>query len=160
MEKIEQEIEGRSLGIVEADVLKIRQSTIRAVEGIHVELQQAAVLTVDAERVEVTQGASLLMKGKNLSMNQSAGMVCSGETTSMNLSFSPVTISTGETTINKSAVGVMASNDIVANNTASIIMIGRNVSGNINTLLDWRSALTIGAIAGGLFGIFHLLKKQ
>lgn len=159
MEKIEQEIEGRNLGIVEADVLKIRQSTIRAVEGIHVELQQAAVLTVDADRVDVTQGASLLMKGKNISMNQSACMVCSGETTSMNLSFSPVTISTCETTVNKSAIGIMASNDIVANNTVSIIMIGRNVSGNVNTLLDWRSALMIGAIAGGLFGIFHLLKK-
>jgi len=160
MEKSEQALEGKSLDIVEADILKIRQSTIRAVEGIHVELQQAAVLTVDAERVEVTQGASLLMRGKNLSMNQSAGMICAGESASMNLSFSPVTVSKGETTINKSAVGIMASTDIVANNTASLIMIGRNVSGNVNTLLDWRSVLTIGAIAGGLFGIFQLLKKR
>lgn len=160
LDKNEQEIEGKSLDIVEADIIKIRQSTIRAVEGIHVDLQQSAALTVDSERAEITQGASLVTRGKNLSLNQSMGVVCSGENININLSFTPVSISTSETNINKSAVTVMASRDIIANNTASLLMIGRNISGNVNTLLDWKSALTIGAIAGGLLGIFHLLKKR
>lgn len=160
MEKSELEIEGRGLDIVEADIIKIRQSTIRAVEGSHVEVQQAAILTVDSERVEVTQGASLVMRGKKLSMNQSIGMLCTGESANLNLTFSPVTMSAGETTINKSGIGVIASKDIVANNTASLVMISKNVSGNVTTLLDWRSALTLGAIAGGLLGIFHLLRKS
>lgn len=160
MEKIEQELEGKRLDIVEADILKIRQSTIRAVEGIHVELQQSAVLTIDAERTEVTQGASLLMKGKNLSLNQSVGMVCSGENTNLNLSFCPVTISKGETNVNKSAVGFMASKDILANNSASLFMIGRNITGEVNTIIDWKSALAIGAVLGGIFGIFKLINKK
>ncbi len=160
MEKSELEIEGKNLDIVEADIIKIRQSTIRAVEGSHVELQQTAILTVDSERAEVTQGASLIMKCKKLSMNQSIGMLCTGESANLNLTFSPVTISAGETTINKSGIGVMASKDIHANNTASLLMIGKNVSGNVTTLLDWRSALTIGAIIGGLMGIFHIIGKR
>lgn len=160
MEKSELEIEGKSLDIIEADIIKIRQSTIRAVEGSQVEAQQTAILTVDSERTEVTQGASLVMRSKNLSMNQSIGMLCTGESANLNLTFSPVTISAGETTINKSGIGVMASREIIANNTASLLMISKNVSGNVTTLLDWRSALTIGAILGGLLGIFHLLKGR
>lgn len=160
MEKSELELEGKGLDIVEADIIKIRQSTIRAVESSHVELQQSAILTVDAERMEVTQGASLAMRGKNLSLNQSIGILCTGEATNLNLSFSPVTMSAGQTTINKSGIGILASKDVVATNTASLLMISKNVSGNVTTLLDWRSALTIGAIAGGLLGIFRLLGKR
>jgi hypothetical protein len=39
-------------------------------------------------------------------------------------------------------------------------MIGNNVSGNVTTLLDWRSALAIGAVAGGIFGLFSLFRKR
>ncbi|MCX8030170.1 MAG: hypothetical protein N3A59_01130 [Thermodesulfovibrionales bacterium] len=160
MEKIEQEIEGKSLDIVEADILKIRQSTMRAAEGIHVELQQSAALTVDADRAEMTQGGSVVVRGKNLSLNQSIGIICCGDNTNMNLSFSPISVNTGEVTINKSAIGIMASKDIQANNSATLFMIGRNISGEVNTIIDWRSALAFGIVAGGIYGLIQLLKKR
>jgi hypothetical protein len=54
----------------------------------------------------------------------------------------------------------MAGKNISSNNSASIFMIGQNISGNVTTLLDWRSALAVGAVAGGIFGLFSLLNRR
>jgi hypothetical protein len=39
-------------------------------------------------------------------------------------------------------------------------MIARNVHGTVTTLLDWRSALAIGAVAGGILGALSLLRRR
>jgi hypothetical protein len=39
-------------------------------------------------------------------------------------------------------------------------MIGKNVNGSVTTLLDWRSALALGAVVGGIFGLFSIFKKR
>ena len=160
MEKNVMDVEGKDLDVVEAEFIKIRQSTVRAVEGGHIELQQVGALSIDGERIEVTQGAALLMKGTNLSLNQSIGLIAAGDETTLNFSCTPVSISVGESTANRSAVGLMAARSITSINSSSIFMIGQNVSGNVTTLLDWRSALAVGAVAGGVFGLFSLLRRR
>lgn len=154
------EVEGKSLDMVEAEFLNIRQSTVRSAEGGHIELQQVGALSIDGERIEATQGAAVLIRGSNLSLNQSIGIVAAGETTNLNFSFSPVSVSTGHADINRSAVGVIAAKEINSNNSTSILMIGNNINGNVTTLLDWKSALAIGAVAGGIFGLFSIFKKR
>jgi hypothetical protein len=125
-----------------------------------VELQQVGALSIDGERVEVTQGASVLMRGANLSLNQSIGILAAGNTTNLNFSFSPVSVSADEMTVNRSAVGIAAAKEINSNNSTSILMIGKNVNGSVTTLLDWRSALALGAVVGGIFGLFSIFKKR
>jgi hypothetical protein len=39
-------------------------------------------------------------------------------------------------------------------------MIGRDIQGNVTTLLDWRSALALAAVAGGIYGLFTLFGKK
>ncbi len=160
MDKNILEVQGRSLDMVEAEFLDIRQSTIRSAEGGHIELQQVGALSIDGERIEVTQGAAVLMSGSNLSLNQSIGIIAAGETTNLNFSFTPVSVSTGNTEINRSAVGVIAAKEINSNNSTSLLMIGNKINGNVTTLLDWKSALAIGAVAGGIFGLFSIFRKK
>lgn len=160
MEKDVLDIEGGNLDIVEAEFANIRQSTVRAVEGGHVELQQVAALSIDGDRIEVTQGAAVLMKGESLTLNQSVSMIAAGTTSNINFSCTPVTVSAEGATVNRSAVGVLLANEIRAENSTSILMIGRTVQGNITTLLDWRSAAAIGAVAGGIFGLFTLFRRR
>ncbi|KAF0185826.1 MAG: hypothetical protein FD164_87 [Nitrospirae bacterium] len=160
MEKDVLDIEGGNLDIVEAEFANIRQSTVRAVEGGHIELQQVAALSIDGDRIEVTQGAAVLMKGESLTLNQSVSMIAAGTTSNINFSCTPVTVSAEGATVNRSAVGVLLANEIRAENSASILMIGRTVQGNITTLLDWRSAAAIGAVAGGIFGLFTLFRRR
>lgn len=159
MEKEMVDIEGKALDLVEAEFINIRQSTVRAVEGGHVELQQVGALSIDGERVEVTQGASVMMRGTNLTLNQSIGLLTVGNTANLNFSFSPVSVSASETFASKSAIGIMAAKEITSNNNTSILMIGRNINGTVTTMLDWRSALALGAVAGGIFGLFSIFRK-
>ncbi len=160
MEKNVLDIESMNLDIVEAEFINIRQSTVRAVEGGHVELQQVGSLSIEGERVEVTQGAAVIMRGENLSLNQCAGCVAIGGVTHLNFSCAPVYVSLEDANVDKSAVGIMAARNITSNNSTSLLMIGQNINGNVTTLIDWRSALAIGAVAGGIFGLFSLFKKR
>jgi hypothetical protein len=160
MEKNVLEIESKNLDIVEAEFINIRQSTVKAVEGGHVELQQVGSLSIEGERIEVTQGAAVIMKGDNLSLNQCVGIVATGSTTNLNFSCAPVSVSVDEANVNKSAVGILAARNITSNNSTSLLMIGQNISGNVTTLVDWRSALAIGAVAGGIFGLFSLFRHR
>ncbi|MGO9612869.1 MAG: hypothetical protein ACLPX5_07535 [Dissulfurispiraceae bacterium] len=160
MDKEPMEMESKKLDMAEAEFMNIRQSTIRSVEGGHVELQQVGALSIDGERIDVTQGAAILMRGTNLSLNQSAAVVAVGNNTTLNFSCVPFTASAEKTEANRSAVGVMVAKEINSDNCTSLLMIGNNIHGSVTTLLDWRSALALGAISGGIFGLFALLSKR
>ena len=160
MGKNEIDIDCKDLDFIEAEFVKVRQSTIKAVEGGHIELQQVGALSIDGERVEVTQGASLMMRGSNLSLNQSIGLVAAGSETNINFSCVPVSLAASEATITRSAVGILAAKEINSENNSAILMIGGNINGNVTTLLDWKSAVAVGAVAGGIFGLFSLLRKK
>ncbi len=160
MEKDVLDIESENLDIVEAEFINIRQSTVRAVEGGHVDLQQVAALSIDGDRIEVTQGASVFMKAESLALNQSVSLLTAGTTASINCSCTPVSVSSGDAVVNSSAVGMLVANEINAENSTALLMIGRTVQGNVTTLLDWRSAAAIGAVAGGIFGLFSLFRRR
>jgi NDP-sugar pyrophosphorylase family protein len=159
MSKESVDIEGKNVNMVEAEFMNIVQSTVRSVEGGHIELQQVGAFSIDGERVEVTQGASVIMRGDTISLNQSIGGVVTGNSTNLNFSFTPFSVSTEGTVIEKSAVGIMAAKEIKSEDSTAVIMIGKNINGNVTTLLDWKSALAISAVAGGIFGLFSLLRK-
>lgn len=160
MDKEMVEIEGKSVDIVEAEFIHILHSTVRSVEGGHIELQQVGAFSIDGERIEVTQGASLITKGETISLNQSISGVIASNTSNINFSFAPLSASAEKTNVEKSAIGIMAAKEIKSDNSTSLIMIGKNISGNVRTLLDWKSALAISAVAGGIFGLFSLFKKR
>jgi hypothetical protein len=156
----EKEIEKSDLEFVEGEFINIKQSTVRSVEGGHVELQQVGALSIDAERMEVTQGASVILKGNDVTLNQSMCALIAGENVSMQFSFSPVSISKENTEVNRSAVGILAAQSVKAENTSALLIIANKVEGNVTTLLDWRSALALGATFGGLLGFLSLMKRR
>ena len=160
MHKDEREFEGRALELVEGEFINIKQSTVRSVEGGHIELQQVGALSIDGEKLEVTQGASVVVKGNDVSLNQSISAITAGEEVTLNFSFSPCSISGQQTTIHRSAVGLMAAKDIKSENTSAFLVVANKVEGNVTTLLDWRSALALGAVFGGIWGFLSLLFRR
>ena len=160
MERKERELEKSDLEFVEGEFINIKQSTIRSVEGGHVELQQVGALSIDAEKMEVTQGASVILKGSDVTLNQSINAITAGESVSIQFSLSPISISKKNTDVNRSAVGILAAQGVKAENTSALFVIANKVEGNITTLLDWRSALALGATFGGLLGFLSLLKRR
>ena len=160
MHKQGSHLEKSDLEFIEGEFINIKQSTVRAVEGGHIELQQVGALTIDGERVEITQGASAILRGNDISLNQSISAVAAADNISINFSFTPMTISREQTTVNRSAVGIMAGKDIKSENTSAFLIISNKIEGDVTTLLDWRSALALGAVLGGVWGFFSLLFRK
>jgi hypothetical protein len=158
--KEEKALEQNEFEFIEGEFVNIKQSTIRSVEGGHIELQQVGALSIDGEKVEVTQGASFILKGNEINLNQSISAITAGDNVSVNFSFSPLSFSSNHTTTNRSAVGLMAAMDIKAENTSAFLIIANKIEGNVTTLLDWRSALALGAVFGGIWGFISLLFRR
>ena len=156
----EKELEKSDIDFIEGEFINIKQSTIRSVEGGHIELQQVGALSIDGERVEVTQGASGILRGNDVSLNQSISAVTAADNVSVNFSFSPLTISREQITSNRSAVGFMAAKDIKSENSSAFLVVANKIEGNVTTLLDWRSALALSAVFGGIWGFFSLLFRR
>jgi hypothetical protein len=160
VKKEEREIEKSDLEFIEGEFINIKQSTIRSVEGGHIELQQVGALSIDGEKLEVTQGAMVVLQGSDISLNQSISGVTAGENVSINYSLSPVSISKENTEVNRSAVGILAAQTVKAENTSAFLIVANKIEGNVTTLLNWRSALALGATLGGLLGFLSLLKRR
>jgi hypothetical protein len=160
MYRNERDLKESDFEFIEGEFVNIKQSTIRSVEGGHIELQQVGALSIDGEKVEVTQGASLILKGNDISLNQSISAIAAADNASINFSFSPMSISREQTTIHRSAVGVMASKNINSENSSAFLVVANKIEGNITTLLDWQSALALGAVVGGIWGFLSLLSKR
>jgi hypothetical protein len=160
MQREERELEKRDLDFVEGEFVNIKQSTIRAVEGGHIELQQVGALSIDGEKLEVTQGAAVILKGDEISLNQSFSAITVGDKVSIDFSFSPMSVSRENTTVNRSAVGLLAAKDVSSENTSAFLVVANKVEGNITTLLDWRSALALGGVLGGIWGFLSLLRRR
>lgn len=154
------ELEKSDIEVIEGEFITVKQSTVRSVEGGHITLQQVGAFSIDGERVEVTQGAAGVLKGTEVSLNQSMTGIAAADEVSVNFSFSPVSISRDQSTINHSAVGLLAAREIRSDNTSAFLVMANKVEGNVTTLLDWRSSLALGAIFGGLWGLFSVLFRR
>jgi len=160
MHKGGNELERNEYGFIEGEFVNIKQSTIRSVEGGHIELQQVGALSIDGEKIEVTQGASIILRGNDVSLNQSISAITAADNVSVNFSFSPMSFSREHTTTNRSAIGFMAAMNIKSENTSAFLVIANKIEGNVTTLLDWRSALALGAVFGGIWGFISLLFRR
>ncbi|MCL5022879.1 MAG: hypothetical protein M1497_05885 [Nitrospirae bacterium] len=154
------EIEGEDLDFIEAEFVTIKQSSVRSIEGGHIEVQQVGALSIDGERIEVTQGAAGIMRATEVNLNQSISAVTVGDSISVNSSFSPALFSKDNAMVSRSAVGIVGAREIHAEHSSSLLMIAGNVEGEVTTLLDWKSALALGAVVGGALGFLSLFRRR
>ncbi len=156
----ETEIDGRELNLVDAEFVKVSQSSIRSVEGGHIELNQVGALSIDGERIEAEQSAACIIRGEKIKTRQGITCISYGNRSSVDASLNAMVIGKEELTIKNSASIITAGNSIKAENTRTLFLLTRKVEGNIQTLFDWKSTLSLGAILTGLVGFFSLIRKR
>ncbi len=154
------ELDGQNIDIVEAEFMTVKQSTVKAIEAGTAEMQQICALSVDAEKVDITQGAIGFMKAGDVNLNQCIAAVNVGNKTDVNFSLCPVAIGKEEAKIKRSAAGVVLGSNVEVKNSAALIVVGKNIEGNVTTLFDWKSALAVTAVAGGIFGLLRLFLRK
>jgi hypothetical protein len=62
--------------------------------------------------------------------------------------------------VRNAMVAVVVGSDILINDARTVLLIGRNVRGNVTTLMDTRSALIAGLVTGLFSGIMLLLGRM
>ncbi len=154
------ELEGKDLDFIEAEFVTVKQSTVRAIEGGHIEMQQVGVLSIDGERIEMAQSASALIHGTEVGLNQSMSAITTARNIDLHYSFAPLTLSREKMNLNRCAIGIVGARNLNAEKTSSLLMIANKVEGEVTTVLDWRSALALGAIVGGVIGLISMFSKK
>ena len=147
----------------------ISQAEVQSIHAEHVRMHQADAETITADEVELTQSASANVKANHISAHQSAlAMVNAGEVLSQNsaigfvqaekASVSGLTgaVLAGSAEVRNGIAGFVAGQDVHVNEARTVILLSRNLYGNVTTIMDSRSALIAGLV-GGLFGGLMLL---
>jgi len=161
MSKEAHELNKSEVKVVEGEFINIKDSSIRSVDGGHIEMEKVCAVTVDSEKADVAQSAVCLAKAEALNMNNCLNALSVTNHASLNTSCSLVTLAgKGIDEVSRSNVGVMISGNINTENTSALVMVAKNVSGNVKTFMDWRSALAFGAACGGVLGLMKLLSRK
>jgi len=160
MSKIEKEIQDKDMEIIEGEFININRSKVTNVEGGHIEMQQVCALSIDGERIDATQSAALMLRGSDITLNHCVSMTTFSGSSNINYSFLPVSVSKGETTINRSAAGLIISRHVKAENSSALIVLTNKVEGNLTTLLDLKTTVALTAVAGGLLGLLMLFRRK
>jgi hypothetical protein len=158
--KSTEDVAGRELDAVKADTVNVEQSCVRSVQGKKVQMRQVCAVAVDGEKLEMDQSASASAHAGEVRMNQSAALMCTSGKASIALSTSAVTVSGGQASVEKSLLGVVAAKDISVRDSRSVFLLANRVEGNLTTLLDTRTALAFGAVAGGIIGLISLFRRR
>jgi hypothetical protein len=160
MDENEQEVTGREVGILEGEFVRISRSSIRSVEGGHIEMEQVCALSVDGEKVDSAQSASVMISGGEIALNQSMSLFAAGNKTKIRNSCVPFSFARENASVKKSAAGIVAAGTVQVENSTTLLLLAKNVEGDVNTVFDWKSAAAFGAVLGGVLGLFTFLKKR
>jgi hypothetical protein len=152
-----------------SQVTNISQADVQSVHAELVRMHQASAESITANEVELQQSAAANMKANHVSMHQSAmARVEAGEVLSQNSAVGFVqaekasvsgftgAVLAGSADVQHGIAVFVAGRDVHVQDARTILLLGQNVSGNVTTLMDARSALIAGLV-GGLFGGLMLL---
>jgi hypothetical protein len=153
-----EELSEKEIAKVKADSVTLNRCRVKSLEGKNVRVQQTCALSVDAETIENRHGISGVLNGENIDIGQSCTLAAAGQKTTQNFSISYVTAAE-QAEMNSSAACVVASKEVRMIDSTAVLVLANRVEGNINTLFDWRSALSLGAVMGGILGLFSLLRR-
>jgi hypothetical protein len=101
-----------------------------------------------------------MISGNDLELNQSVSIIAAGNNTKVKNSFVPLSLTRENASIKKSAAGIVAAGNVNAKNSAAVLVLAKNIDGNLNTLIDWKSAAAFGAVFGGIWGLLTLLRRR
>jgi hypothetical protein len=153
-------------------VTNVSQEGVQSVQAEHVRLHQAAAETIQADEVALHQSAASDVRANSVSAYQAAlatveaeevlsqksaiGYV-QAEKASVNGYTGAVLARNAE--VHYGITGVVIGSDVHAEGARAILLVGRNVSGNVTTVLDARSALIAGLTSGLFAGLLLLLGR-
>ncbi len=153
------EIEQQQLNDVSGQTVNLTQSSAAHVDADRVEMTQSAARVVDADAVEMNNSVAQMVEAETVRLSGSASLGARTETLAVEQSVLGL-VRTTDATVADSAVLMLAGDEIQAANVNAFLVYAGNAEGEVKTLLDWRGAAIIGAVAGVVLFLLSLLGRS
>jgi hypothetical protein len=153
-------------------VTNISQADVKSVHAELVRMHQADAEFIRADEVEMHRSAVGNVKANQLSARQSALGMVNAEEARIEAAFTGMVkaeeasvdgytglIAAGSADIHHSAVGYLAAREVHAEDVRTIVLLARNVQGNVITTLDTRGVVIAGLVGGLFSGLMLLLGR-
>jgi hypothetical protein len=143
---------------VQAETVRMHQASAETINANEIELEQSAAVHVQAGSVNIHQSAVVAVEAEDLlSQNSAIGFV---ESQQASVRGYIGAVAAQNAQVHYSLAGVVVANDVHVENARTILMIGQNVTGNVTTVIDSRSALIAGLVGGLFSGLMLLLGRM
>lgn len=142
---------------VEAELVRMHQSAAQEIKADEVDLQQSAAFDVDTSRISAHEAALGFINANEVELtNSAAGAI---RATNVNVIGQAGFIAADTVNLGNTYAGVVAANDVRGERIETLILLGSHIEGNVQTVIDTRSALIAGMVGGLMTGIIMLIGR-
>jgi hypothetical protein len=143
---------------VNAQNVNMSQAAAESITAENVMLERSAVADLNANHVKAEQSAIGELKASDVVADQSLIGYVQAERAGVSGFTGAVIAQSAE--VRSSAAGIVIANDVkFEESSRTVLLISSNVQGNVTTLVDTRTAL-IGGLVAGLFASIAVLLGQ
>ena len=140
---------------VQAELVRASSSQIKQLSAQEVDLRDSVAVVVNAETVNARKTGVGHLEAGNFTLLE--GTVLASKSDSATLKGRAGLVVSETTRIENGSAGVLISRYVNGENIRTGILISRNVEGNVETLLDTRSTILAGVVAGAVLGSLLML---
>ncbi len=126
-----------------AQQVELQQSAAANVKANHINMHQSVIAMANATEISVASGAAGFVQAEKMSAGGYTGVVLAGSAE-----------------VQHGMAVLVAGRDVRLSESRTSILLARNVSGNVTTLLDTRGALIMGLVGGLFAGLMLLLGRS
>lgn len=155
-------------------VTELSEEQLRDVHAQAIDMHQSAAQSISASDVNMAQSAAGALKATNVNAHQAAlgaveavqvlseqSLIGAVQAEKASISGFTGSVAAGTAEVHYSVVGAVVGNEVhVADQTRTVLLVSRNVQGNVTTLMDTRGALIAGLLAGLFSGMMLLLGRM
>jgi hypothetical protein len=146
------------VGTVSAGLVRMHQSSAQVIQAEDVELSQGVALEVNAGSVQARQSGLVFAQADVLSVQD--GLVAAARAEKMSVNGAAGLVVSGSVEFGNTYAGVVVGQEVRGEKIESIILLSRNVEGNVSTVMDTRGALIAGLVGGLFAGTMLLLGRM
>ena len=143
---------------VRAELVQMHQADAENIVAQHVELHQSAAANVKANQINMNQSAIAMANATEV--NVANGAVAFVQAEKMSAGGYTGVVLAGSADVQHGAAVLVAGRDVHMTQSRTGILIARNVSGDVTTMLDTRGALIAGLVGGLFAGLMLLLGRS
>jgi len=150
-------LEGSSVEVIEAEMVRMHQSAAQEITADEVSMQMSAALDVTAAEVTAHEAALGLVSAKDVEMTNSAAGAIRAD--NVNVIGQAGVVIAGTANMGNTYAGVVAGDQVKSERIETLILLSNHVEGEVQTVVDTRSALIAGMVGGLLTGTILLIGR-